>query len=460
MAYIVKQIKNIVIDSVKDALGKTASATKIETTDLVSLGKQLSELELYEGWFGALVNRIAKTQYFIRVYNPKNDRRVLRDEYEFGAFVQKVYYKMPDPVDNPAYKAPVNGEITQSSPYDVKGTVAVHAAMYGTKGTWSVEIVRPMYQIETAFTSNSEMMRFIDGIYVAIENSIKLELERVVNLAVNTAIADTLHGGYCVNLLQEYNLLNANDAITNIDDALRSKAFHKFCAKEIMETIDHMGNMSTLFNKQGYETFTERGTLVVEMLDQFKRCAEVYLESDTYHNELVSLPAFSKVSFWQASGKRFSFTDCSKINIEHDDIGVINQGGIVCFAHDTENVAACFGRRRSWEKINERDDLVIHGEKLEKGYAIDNHANAVVFYLSTVGTVTLTGSTHITLASNINFTSTGYEIIVTPTIGSGYEVKKFTVGSTELEPDSTGKYHYIPTSNANLTFAVTEQSAS
>ena len=42
MAYIVSQIKNIINDSVKDALGKTNGVTQVDTTDVVSMGKAIA----------------------------------------------------------------------------------------------------------------------------------------------------------------------------------------------------------------------------------------------------------------------------------------------------------------------------------------------------------------------------------------------------------------------------------
>ena len=144
MAYLVEQIKNIVNDSVKDALGTNYAATKTETSDVVSLGKAISSFNAYEGFFGALVNRIVKTVYFVRTYEG-NSRSVLRDEHEYGAFVQKVYYDLPEAVDNPTWSIPDgNGDYTQASPYAVDDSVGVSALIYGGKGTWSIEIVRPI----------------------------------------------------------------------------------------------------------------------------------------------------------------------------------------------------------------------------------------------------------------------------------------------------------------------------
>ena len=382
MAYIVSQIKNIINDSVKDALGKTNGVTQVDTTDVVSMGKAIAQYNLYEGFFGALVNRIVRTVIFVRTYEGSN-RSVLRDEHEYGAFVQKVYYTMPDAVDNPTWDIPDgNGDYKQASPYDVEGTLSISALIYGGKGTWSIEIVRPVEQIKTAFMDESSMMSFIDGIYLTVENAFKFEEERLVAQAVNTAMASVIDNGRARNLLAEYNT-KYTQTLT-VDTALVSADFLKYASKEINRTIENMGKMSTIYNNGGYNTFTSKDNMVVELLSEFATATDMYLQSDTFHDELTKLPNFERVPFWQSSGQGFAFADCSKINIDHDDFtNAVEQGGIIGFVHDVENVACYFGNRRSWEIFNPRSEVVVHGEKAEKGYAVDNNANAVVFYIAT-----------------------------------------------------------------------------
>lgn len=382
MSYMVKQINNIVNDSVKDALGKNASITKLDSSDIVSLGKAIANFNAYEGFFGSLMNRLVKTVYFIRTYEGSS-RSVLRDEHEYGAFIQKVYYELPEAVENPTWKIPdSSGDYVQQSPYDVETTVSVSAMIYGGKGTWSIEIIRPVEQIKTAFTSASAMSAFIEGLYIAVENAFKLEEERLVALAVNTAMADAIDGGKSRNLLNEYNT-KYSQTLT-VATALVNADFLRYASKEINRVVDNMGKMSTAFNKAGYSTFTSRDNMVVEMLAEFASASDMYLQSDTFHNELTKLPNYEKIPFWQTSGSGFDFTDCSKISVKHDDLdsGEVTQGGIICFIHDVENVACYFGNRRSWEMFNPRSEVMIHGEKAEKGFAVDEHANALVFYIA------------------------------------------------------------------------------
>ena len=392
--YLISQKYAVVNDAIADALGENASITELDTTGLVNFGSQLESMGLLEGFFGALANRIVKTIYFVRVYGERR-RSVLRDEHEFGAFVQKVYYKMPDLVANPEYQIPqapvapaTAYTYNQSSPYDVNTTIEVSCSVYGGQGTLALEFVRPVDQIRTAFLSEAEMIRFIDGLYLAAENKIKLAEEEVTDMAVNTAMAYDINAGLVRNLLTEYNALlpEGTDPLT-ADAAMRDADFLRYAAMEIKQAIDFMGEMSVVYNAEGYETFTDRENLVVEMLSMFNAFSEVYLQSDTFHKELVELPRFEPVPRWQRldNSVKQSFEDVSSINVSNDAINsgtAIEQAGIICFIHDVEHVAAYFGHRRTWEKYNERQDLYIHGDTMRKGFAVDGHANGLVFVVA------------------------------------------------------------------------------
>ena len=386
---LINQITNVVNDAVKDALGTSDSITALDSSNIVALGKKISDMDAYEPFFKSLANRIARTVYFVRSYSG-SDRHILRDEHDYGAFIQKVYYKMPEAVDNPSYNfSGSDSKFQQVSPFDVETTVEVTSMVFGGQGTWSVEIVRPLEQVKQAFTSPSAMASFIDGIYVTVDNAYEFEMERIVALADNTAMASAIAGGQGRNLLAEYN--NAHSTTLTPAQALESADFLKYASMEINRTVDNMSKMTTVFNAKKYETFTPKDRLIMEMLSQFASASDMYLQADTFHNELVKLPNFEKVPYWQRHDKDFSFSACSSISIKNTQLanvgtigedGAFAQSGIIAFVHDEENVAAYFGERHSWEMMNPRSDVMIHGEKARKGFAVDDHANAVVFYIA------------------------------------------------------------------------------
>lgn len=393
--YIIKQKYSVVNDAISDALGKNGSISTLNTTDLVSLGKSLANMQLLEGWYAAMANRIVKTVYFVRVYGQRQ-RSVLRDEHEYGAFVQKVYYKAPDFVSNPEYglpQAPVSPSTeytyNQTSPYDVSAVVEVTASVFGGQGTLALEFVRPIDQIRTAFLSESEMIRFIDGLYVAADNKIKMAEEELTDLAVNTAIAYDVDNNKVRNLLTEYNTLLPDDATPlTAGEAVRDADFLRFACMEIGQTIDFMGEMSTIYNVEGYETFTDRENMVLELLGFFEKSLEVNLQADTFHKDLVSLgTGFEIVPRWQRLKNNVAqdFASISSIKIQNSAINsgnALTVNGVVAFLHDVEHVACYFGHRRTWEKYNERDDVMIHGDTMRKGYAVDGHANGIVFIVA------------------------------------------------------------------------------
>jgi len=393
---IINQIYSIVNDAVTDALG-TQSLHSIDTTDFVSMGKALESANLFERWYGALVNRLTGTIFAVREYEPSS-RSILRDEDAFGAFKQKVHYNIATAVSNPAQAIPTiagNPETrtyTQASPYDVNTTLQIKALVFGGQGTWSIEVVRPIEQIMTAFTNAAEMAAFIDGLYVYIENSLKLELEAIERAAANTGIASVIKSGRARNLLSEYNATVSAGEAETVDTCMTSEKFLKFASKAINDTLGYMSQMSTLFNDGGMPKFTPRDRAVVEMLHSFASASEMYLQSDTFHRELVQLPNFNDITFWQSSGAAFAFGDVSKIKVQHDDFiedatdesdtGAVEQSGIICFIHDIDAVAAFFGYRRTWEEVNNRSNVVVHGEQARKGYAVDPNENMMVFYIA------------------------------------------------------------------------------
>ena len=272
-------------------------------------------------------------------------------------------------------------------------TVAVSAKIFDAQGTFSLNIVRPVDQIRSAFLSGEEMMRFIDGIYLCIENELQLAKEGLVATAINTAMAYDIENGMARNLLAEYNALlpDGVDALLAAD-CLRDADFLRYAGMEIKRTMDFMQRMSTEFNSGGYKTFTPREALSLTVLSAFSDATDLYLSSDTFHNDLVALPKYSAVPFWQrmADDTKQGFAEISEIKIKHSALTggagaaahIVNQTGIIAFVHDIEHVAAYFGHRRSWEKYNEIQDLYVHGEVVRNGYAVDPNANGIVFYVA------------------------------------------------------------------------------
>ena len=377
----VNQIYSIVNDSASEALGKGAITAK-DTGTLVSLGNQVFSSDTNkEQFYKALTNRIGRTVIAVREYAAKT-RAVKRDELEWGAIYQKISYKWKNATANASWETE-----TQANPFDVEiGTEAVQK-LFSVIGTYSYEDSIPDYQLFTAFTSASAMGAYISGIYTNMKNALEVADENLANLAVATNIAGVLKKGKATqkrNLLAEYKTVSGDTTIT-VANALTNPNFIKYATREIKTVIDNMTQMSTLYNAEAdIPRHTPSDKAVVEILGLFASASDTYLQADTYHKELVALPNYEKVVYWQGSGTGFAFEDVSKINITNANIDTkaVAQGGILAFVHDIDSCASIIYRRRSHSIYNPRAERYNIFEKADKGYAVDLSENAVVFYIA------------------------------------------------------------------------------
>lgn len=379
MAFEVNQIYQMVNDAAKESLGQQAITVK-DTGTLISLGEQIQVTDNVETFYKSLVNRIGRTVVAVRAFEIK-ERSVMRNEMEWGVIYQKISFKPRDAVENPSWKSD-----TQANPYDIEPQTTVVQKLFSVMGTYSYEDSIPDYQLFTAFTTPAAMAAFISGIYTNMYNYLKIAESNLANLAVDTYMAGALTGGKASqkrNLLKEY-----NDKFTKtltVEAALADSDFLKFASKTINDTVKQFTSPSTIFNAEGIVRQTTKDKLVVEVLSQFATATTSYMESDTYHNELVKLPRYEEVNFWQSSGETFSFEDASTIDIQHAKINSgseVKQSGIVAFVHDYDAVASIIYRRRSHSIYNPRAERYNVMEKADKGYAVDLSENGVVFYMA------------------------------------------------------------------------------
>lgn len=397
----VTQIYALVNDSVSDFLGTTGVRAK-DTTSFVDLGRTLAEIHSqdnpyagYDSFYGALAARIARTEVMVRLYEGSG-RGVITDYIDFGAFVQRVYADIPEAVENPVWSVS-DGEnpptITPASPYDVDDTIAISSMIFGKRGTWSIEIVKPYKQIKEAFLSESAMSAFIDAIDIRIATALAMEKEALENLAVATSIANCIENGQATNLLQVYNegpsvqvSITATEALTNFD-------FLAFANKYIDNFRGYIKKPSRKYNSAGYVTFTPADKAKLEVLTEFASASKFYLESNTYNDELVRMEGYTEVPYWQSPGTSgdFDFDAASSIKVANKGVKVnaetgaavtVEGTGIIALLRDEEQVKAYFGDIDSWTVPNPRQRTTIHGEQAETGYAVDPHLNAWVFYIA------------------------------------------------------------------------------
>lgn len=380
----VNQIYALVNDAADESLGSQAISVK-DTAGLVSLGDVvLSSDDNKEQFYKALTDRIGRTVIAARAYSAVK-RSVKRDEMDWGLVYQKISYRKREAVSNPSWV-----DNSQADPFDVAIQTEAVQKLFAVISTYSYEDSIPDGQLFTAFTNAGAMGAFISGIYTNMRNYMELAEADLANLAVNTLIAGVLIKGGSAqkrNLLAEYNE-KFTQSLT-VDTCLASADFLKYATREILTAKDNMTTLSEIFNAEGFQRFTPEDKCVVEVLGLFASASDTYLQADTYHNELVKLPNYEKVVYWQAPGTSFDFDDVSKIHVENVNLAVdgnatgeCEQGGILALVRDYDAAASVIMRRRSASIYNPRAERFNIFEKADQGYAVDLSENAVVFYIA------------------------------------------------------------------------------
>ena len=376
----ITQVAQLVNDATKEILGENAIATE-DLTNVVEIGEQIANANLYDKFVGALVNRIARTIFSIRKYTGRAPS-VLMDSWEFGSIVQKVHMKLPEGEDNESWEL-VDGATYEENQF-YKPSVSVK--IWNSKTTFEIPISIAEVQLKQSFLSGEEMGRFVGMLYQAVENSLTLKVDALVMRTICNFIGATLQDGttgtHVVKLLTEYNA-NYGASLTAAT-AIYNKDFLRYVAFRMKQVASRLSVYSTLFNLGGTEKHTPREDLKIVMLDVVDAGVTTFLQSDTFHEELVKLPQADVVPFWQGSGTSFALADTSSIDVKVKDsidgsVHSVSGSYIVAVMFDRNALGVTAMNKRTTSKYNAKAEFYNYWYKEDAGYFNDYNENFVVF---------------------------------------------------------------------------------
>lgn len=377
----VEQIYTLVNETAKESMGEKAIAVK-DVSSLIALGDSvLSSASDTENFLNTLVDRIARTVFSVRRYESDTEGMV-RHPFEFGCIVQKIYVDMPEAKQNNSWEIGKEGYTPVFAPV-IKPTAK--QKLFKGITTWEVDVTIPDYMLRTAFLNETSMATFIDAIFTAMDNMITLALENNANLTRASFIARKIKGGKpcgAINLLHEYNTLTS--ASLTVEAAMMNAEFLAWASRAINLWVKRMSKMSVLFNEEGYKRHTPKDKIVVNLLQDFTSACDTFLGANTFHDELVKLPMYDSVAYWQGAGESFDFNDTSAIKVKIDESNTIEKKGIIGIVYDYEAMGVTLNERRSTSERNNHDEYTNYYNKANIGYFNDMSENGIVFYLEAV----------------------------------------------------------------------------
>lgn len=376
----VNQIYQLVNDIMTDGVGANNVRVK-DTRSFVSYGESVISSDTNkEQFYQKLCDRIGKVYIKYRRYVADGKNAIIKTPLEFGAILQKVQtLHLGEMESNKSWGNQVNPF------YAEKDETSIVQKLFSKMGTFQTKM-KVIYdvQLKTAFTSETNLSAFVDLIFNDMYNSMEFAIEGLIKDTRASLIAKVMNGSNAVqkrNLLGEYLLINT-DSTLDVDTCLTDVDFLKYASREINKVTKRFKNMTRLFNLDGADRFTSPEDMIVEILNDYSSATASYLDADTYHKELVSLPKYSEIDSWQSSGTTFDFDDVSKINIKLDDDTTIEQSGILALVRDVDSCGVMFDRMRVKSIYNPISEMTNITDKLDWGSYVDTSENAVVFYIA------------------------------------------------------------------------------
>ena len=377
----VTQLKDIVNNVTSEVLGKENVLAE-DLSNLVDVGNEIIDSENVDNYVKKLIDRIGKVIFVNRLY-AGGVPSVLMDSWEFGSIVEKISADMPDAEENDSWQLQDGHTYSQDTFYQPK----VSAKFFNSKVTFDVKLSFTTEQVKESFASVNELNAFLSMLETGVKNSMTVKLDGLIMRTINNFTGQILNSGQAmqkVNLLADYN--TATGQTLKANKALLDKDFLKYASLVIKKYQARITKMSTLFNQGGKARFTNINDLHTVLLSDFADSAEVYLMSDTYHNDTVSLPQHETVPYWQGSGKNYDFNSISsidvKINAGNKTAKEINQTGIVGVMFDTNALGVSNLNQRTTTAYNARAEFYTNFYKMDAGYFNDLNENFVVFYIA------------------------------------------------------------------------------
>ena len=376
---LVTQVKDLVNLATKEALGAEAVQTE-DLTNVVDMGEAIFNANAVDAYVRSLVNHIGKVVFVNRPY-AGSAPSVLMDGWEFGSVLEKITAELPEASENETW------DLQDKQSYDpnIFYKPTVEAKFYNKRVTFEIDVSITERQVKQSFSSATQLNAFVSMIYNEVDKAMTIKIDSLVMKTIVNMISVTLtdnNANRAVNLLALYNSEIAPSTPLTAAKALYNLDFIKFASYKMKLYATRLGTISRLFNIGGKARFTPRDLLHIVMLEEFKSSADVYLQSDTFHNEFVKLPEAEGVAYWQGSGTDYAFASTSKIMVKDSAGNSTTKTGILAVMFDRDALGVCNKDKRVTTDYNAKAEFYNNFYKFDCEYFNDTNENFVVFYIA------------------------------------------------------------------------------
>ena len=388
----IKQVYQIANDITTEVLGKSDLLTE-DLTNIVDVGKEIFDNVSYDKYVASLCDHLGRVVFVDRTYEGTS-AELKRDSWEYGAVMEKVYEtELPEAVENESW------ELTDRASYDpnVFTKPKVAAKFYNKRTTFEVDRSLTDMQVKSAFSNPGQLNAFFSMLSSNTQKALTIKTDALAERAINYLVLNTVNSAFpsvsnnnysgmtsvkAVNLLYMYN--QAYSKSLTAAAAVIDPDFIRFAAYQMALGVNRLKKVSTLFNAGAIERFTPASLQHIILHADFKAAADVFLQSDVFHDEFTRLPNATSVPYWQGSGLDYGFSSTSTIKgtiAVGDSTKSITMSGVlgVIFDHDAAGIVC--ENSRVTTQYNPKAEFTNWFYKEDAGYYIDSNENAIVYYV-------------------------------------------------------------------------------
>ena len=382
----IKQIYQLMNTVTGEILGESVVVNE-DLSNIVDVGTAIFNASAVDNYVKSLVNHIGRVIFVNRPYSG-NVPSVLMDGWEYGSVLEKISAELPAATENESW------ELTNGTSYDpnVFYKPTVSAKFFNKRVTFEIPMSFTERQVKESFSNAEQLNGFLSMLYNAVDRSMTVKIDALVMRTINNMIGETLvadfssgeyasgSGVKAVNLLYLYNQRYGTSLTPK--NAITEPEFIRFASYEMGVYMSRMSKISNLFNIGGKDRFTPADMLHVVMLADFKKAANVFLQSDVFHDSFTELPNADVVPYWQGSGTGYDFNDISALNIKTASGSAVTVSGILGVMFDRDALGVTNLDRRVTTNYNPKAEFYNNWYKFDAGYFNDTNENFVVFFVA------------------------------------------------------------------------------
>lgn len=398
----VTQVYELLNTAITETLGESVIVNE-DLRNVVDIGNTLANLnqEAMDKYVGSLINHIGKVVFVDRPYEGQAPS-VLMDGWEYGSIMEKISVELPESKINESWGTTGQGLVngTEYNPNIFKAPPTPRVKFFNKMDTYAIDMSFGRKQVVQSFSNANQLNAFFSMLEGKVAMRRTIDYDNLIMRTINNMIGGTLHNAFgsetnlsaktgvrAVNLLLGYKNFSGDTTVT-VDNCLQNTGFIKYAAYILSLYSDRMEKASKMFNIGGMTRFTPKRLQHIVLLSEFEKAANVYLQSDTFHNELTKLPKAETVTYWQGSGTDYGFDSTSDIHVnildpEDTTSSVeVSHSGILGVIFDRDALGVNNVDNRVYSKFNEVGEFYTNFYKNDARYFNDYDENFVVFFVA------------------------------------------------------------------------------